>query len=62
MFGFHFLEDGDMYERKNAGWCGTPPITCCDYKGTGSQNNSTLSITFVIIGEVRKFTSGILLI
>jgi hypothetical protein len=39
---YEFKSDGTMLERKNAGWCGTPPITYADYAGTWSVINDTL--------------------
>ncbi|MBL7906735.1 MAG: hypothetical protein JNL22_17070 [Bacteroidales bacterium] len=32
--GYEFKIGGSMIERKNAGWCGTPPITYDNYNGT----------------------------
>jgi len=31
--GFIFLKDSKFVERKNAGWCGTPPVTYANYDG-----------------------------
>jgi len=39
---FKFNEDGTMTERKNSGWCGTPPISYADYPGTWTILNDTL--------------------
>ncbi len=33
-YGISFLENGNLIERKNIGWCGTPPITYGDFEGT----------------------------
>ncbi|MFB0516277.1 MAG: hypothetical protein ACETWG_06700 [Candidatus Neomarinimicrobiota bacterium] len=33
-YGIVFRTDGSCLERKNAGWCGTPPITYADFEGT----------------------------
>jgi len=32
--GICFKADGTLIQRKNAGWCGTPPITYGDFDGT----------------------------
>ena len=39
---FKFNADGTMTERKNSGWCGTPPISYADYPGTWAMLNDTL--------------------
>jgi hypothetical protein len=38
----NFKDDGTLIERKNAGWCGTPPISYADYNGTWTVLNDTL--------------------
>ena len=32
-YGFTFHKNGVFTERKNAGWCGTPPITYANFEG-----------------------------
>jgi hypothetical protein len=44
-YGFAFMEEGVFLERKNAGSCGTPPITYADYEGTWSISDSLISIS-----------------
>jgi hypothetical protein len=39
---YKFNSDGTLIERKNAGWCGTPPISYADYPGTWTVLNDTL--------------------
>jgi hypothetical protein len=39
---YKFNSDGTMTERKNAGWCGTPPISYADYPGTWTILDDTL--------------------
>jgi hypothetical protein len=39
---YRFNADGSLIERKNAGWCGTPPISYADYKGSWTILNDTL--------------------
>jgi len=40
--GYKFYSDGTLIERRNSGWCGTPPISYGDYNGTWSVLNDTL--------------------
>jgi hypothetical protein len=40
--GYSFFKDRTLIERKNAGWCGTPPIMYADFDGIWSQVNDTL--------------------
>jgi hypothetical protein len=44
-YGFSFKEGGIFVERKNAGWCGTPPVTYEDFEGTWNQTDSLIVIT-----------------
>ncbi|MEN8203621.1 MAG: hypothetical protein ABFS28_13575 [Bacteroidota bacterium] len=45
-YGFTIGEDGTFIERKNAGWCGTPPITYENFEGTWEAlSDSLLDIT-----------------
>jgi len=39
---YRFNSDGTLTERKNSGWCGTPPISYADYSGTWTLLNDTL--------------------
>lgn len=39
---YKFNSDGTLIERKNSGWCGTPPISYSDYTGSWSVVNDTL--------------------
>ncbi len=39
---YKFNTDGTLNERKNSGWCGTPPISYADYTGSWSVLNDTL--------------------
>jgi hypothetical protein len=40
--GIIFSADGTLTERKNSGWCGTPPISYSNYPGTWNVVNDTL--------------------
>jgi hypothetical protein len=39
---YKFNSNGTLIERKNAGWCGTPPISYADFDGTWSIQNDTI--------------------
>jgi hypothetical protein len=39
---YKFNADGTLLERKNSGFCGTPPITYSDYEGSWSMLNDTI--------------------
>jgi hypothetical protein len=41
-YGISFKSDSTLIERKNAGWCGTPPIYLTNYDGTWHQVTDTL--------------------
>lgn len=50
-YGISIQENGKFVERKNAGWCGTPPITYDNYNGTWkAKNDSTLTINVAYWG------------
>ncbi len=41
-----FNSDQSLVERKNAGWCGTPPIAYSDFEGNWTKNDSIrISVT-----------------
>jgi len=43
--GIEFLKNGTLLERKNAGWCGTPPITYDNFSGKWEiQSNGEIKI------------------
>ncbi len=45
-YGFTINGDGTFVERKNIGWCGTPPITYDNFKGDWvALSDSLLEIT-----------------
>ena len=45
-YGFTINDDGTFIERKNAGWCGTPPISYDNFEGTWEAvSDSLLEIT-----------------
>jgi hypothetical protein len=55
-YGFTIHEDGTFIEHKNAGWCGTPPITYDSFDGTWEAvSDSLLDITVAYWGGVMTF-------
>lgn len=52
---FGFKEDGEFIERKNSGWCGTPPINYGDFEGVWSINDSTLEISVEFWGGMADY-------
>ena len=44
-YGFEFKQGQIFIERKNSGWCGTPPIAYADFEGTWQRQDSLLIIT-----------------
>ncbi len=45
-YGFIIREDGTFIERKNATWCGTPPLSYDNFEGTWEAlSDSLLDIT-----------------
>ncbi|KPL14010.1 MAG: hypothetical protein AMS26_12315 [Bacteroides sp. SM23_62] len=59
-YGLSFNEDNIFIERKNAGWCGTPPISYADYDGTWTRNDSVIEITVGYWGGTADYTWKIL--
>lgn len=41
---YKFNSGGTLVERKNSGWCGTPPVSYADYQGTWEIVSDTLII------------------
>jgi hypothetical protein len=55
-YGFTIKEDGTFIEHKNAGWCGTPPITYDNFDGTWEAvSDSLLNITVAYWGGVMTY-------
>ncbi len=55
-YGFTIVEDGTFIERKNSGWCGTPPIAYANYDGTWKAlSDSLLNITVGYWGGVMTY-------
>lgn len=55
-YGFTIKDDGTFIEHKNAGWCGTPPITYDSFDGTWEAvSDSLLDITVAYWGGVMTY-------
>jgi hypothetical protein len=55
-YGFTLNEDGSFIERKNSGWCGTPPIAYDNYGGTWEAvSDSLLNITVGYWGGMMTY-------
>lgn len=52
---YMFNTDGTLTERKNSGWCGTPPVSYSDFDGTWKILNDTL--IYVTVGYWGGTTS-----
>lgn len=53
---FGLLSNGNFIERKNAGWCGTPPILYSDFEGTWSIQDSLIEISVPYWGGMANYT------
>ena len=55
-YGFTLEEDGTFIEHKNAGWCGTPPISYDSFEGNWEAvSDSLLDITVAYWGGVMTY-------
>lgn len=54
-YGFSFQPGGKFLERKNIGWCGTPPIVYIDYEGEWSIKDSVIYIRSPHWGGTMEF-------
>jgi hypothetical protein len=55
LYGFSFQSDNSFVERKNIGWCGTPPITYGDYTGSWTKNDAIVDITVPFWGGIEHY-------
>ena len=44
--GVAFFEDGNLLKRQNFGWCGTPPISYANRKGSWIQEDSMITMVY----------------
>ena len=61
-YGIKFEDNGNFTERKNSGWCGTPPISYTDYQGNWIQKSTTLNISVGFWGGTTEYEWEILLL
>lgn len=54
-YGISFLADFLLIERKNAGWCGTPPIYYADFTGSWSRQDSIIEISVGFWGGLAEY-------
>ncbi len=55
-YGFTIADDGSFVERKNAGWCGTPPIAYENYDGSWvALSDSLIEITVAYWGGTMTY-------
>lgn len=54
-YGFVFKSDQWFVERKNSGWCGTPPISYADFDGTWTIKDSLINITVKFWGGLADY-------
>ena len=48
-----FLENGSLIERKNAGFCGTPPVSYANYSGNWHVQNGNIIIDVAYWGGME---------
>ncbi|MCK5691485.1 MAG: hypothetical protein KAI08_01510 [Bacteroidales bacterium] len=55
-YGFTINDDGSFIERKNSGWCGTPPIAYDNFEGSWEAvSDSLLNITVAFWGGMLTY-------
>jgi hypothetical protein len=55
-YGYIFLNEGKLIERKNSGWCGTPPISYANFPGTWEfVSDSLLEINVAYWGGMTDY-------
>lgn len=54
-YAFNFGKENKFSEHKNAGWCGTPPITYGNFNGTWSLNDSVITIKSTYWGGYANY-------
>jgi hypothetical protein len=55
-YSISFYADGSLTERKNSGWCGTPPIVYGNFDGTWHQNQEIIYYTAAYWGGTMDIT------
>ena len=60
-YGFFIGSEGEFIERKNIGWCGTPPISYGNFEGHWEARSDTeLKITVGFWGGTQEYKLKIL--
>ena len=54
-YGLALNTDKSLMERKNSGWCGTPPISYADFDGTWNRIDSTIYISVAYWGGTAEY-------
>lgn len=54
-YGIAFGADNKLVERKNSGWCGTPPIVTADYDGSWQMNDSIIDVSVAYWGGTAVY-------
>ena len=52
-YGIEFLKDGSLVERKNAGWCGTPPVVYNNFSGDWHIQDDNIIINVAYWGGME---------
>jgi hypothetical protein len=53
--GIYFKTGNGFVERKNSGWCGTPPVSYANYDGTWTRKDSILNISVGYWGGIVDY-------
>ncbi len=59
-YGLSFRTDHSLIERKNAGWCATPPIFYADFQGSWNRLDSIVEISVGYWGGLAEYRWKIL--
>lgn len=54
-YGFSFSSGNLFVERKNSGWCGTPPISYANFEGVWDWNDSIVDIDVPFWGGIANY-------
>lgn len=54
-YGIAFHSDGTLIERKNSGWCATPPIAYSDFEGSWIKSDSIINIEVGYWGGLARY-------
>lgn len=55
-YGFTLKKDGSFIERKNSGWCGTPPISYENFEGAWEAlSDSLIDVTVAYWGGIMTY-------